>query len=335
MRQSRPVWLVIVLILMLLVVSGCGNRSVSNSSGSTTGTTHDLPAKVKIGYHAHLATFIVARDQKFFEEEFGKDGVQVEMVKLEHAGPLIDALKAGEIDMSSSVPSFIVAGLASGADLVVLGTTEASEQSNAVIVPADSPVKTVSDLKGKNVAVVSGSNSHLMLESALAEAGLDPEDIHLVPLEPTEARAAFASGAIDAWAIWSPFRDAAELDGARTLFENGKYLVLTDHPVVRSDFHSKYPQLSERFLAALKRTDDWINANPAEAQRLWSEENGLDTKVGELAWQRRIFIFRPVDDSDLDVFEKVVDFYINKGIIGDRLDFRSKIDNSSIEKVIK
>ena len=339
-QPGKMIGLFQAVFLSIFLLTACGSTQSSTETtqpetNQATEQRQNLPEKVTIGYHAHLANFIIAIEKGFFEDEFSKDGVEVEFVKLEHAGPLIDAMKSGDVDLSSSVASFAVSGIASGADIVILGTVEASEQSNAVIVPAGSPIKKIADLKGKKIGAVIGSNMHLVLEAALKEAGLQPGDVQIVPLNPTEGVAAFASGAVDAWAIWDPFRDAAELDlGAQTLFVNGPYLTLTDHPVVRRDFHEQYPQLTKRFLEALLITDRWMAENPDEAQRISSEANNLKPEVGELSWGRRKFVFRPISEEDRAVFQKVSDFYVGKGIIKEVLDITPYVDNGPIEEVI-
>ena len=91
--------------------------------------------------------------------------------------------------------------------------------------PKDSPLKTVADLKGKNIALNKGSNVHYLLVKALEKAGVAYSDIKTSFLPPADARAAFEKGAVDAWVIWEPFLAAAEAaTGARQL-ANGNGVV--------------------------------------------------------------------------------------------------------------
>ena len=84
--------------------------------------------------------------------------------------------------------------------------------------PKDSPIQSVADLKGKKVGLNKGSNVHFLLVRALESAGIGYDEIEPAFLPPADARAAFASGAIDAWAIWDPFQASAEQTlGARVL----------------------------------------------------------------------------------------------------------------------
>ena len=112
-----------------------------------------------------------------------------------------------------------------GADFVYIGYDPASPLAEAIVVPKDSPIKSVAELKGKKVALNKGSNVHYLLVKALEKAGLAYSDVQTVFLPPADARAAFERGAVDAWVIWDPFLAAAEKQlGARVLAD-GRGLV--------------------------------------------------------------------------------------------------------------
>lgn len=84
-----------------------------------------------------------------------------------------------------------------------------------MLIPKNSAIKTLADLKGKRVAIQKGSSSHgFFLLRLLDKAGLKWEDIQPQYLAPADARAAFERGAVDAWAIWDPYYAAAEKSGS-------------------------------------------------------------------------------------------------------------------------
>src|SRR4029077_16738960 len=114
---------------------------------------------------------------------------------------------------------------AAGAPLVYVANEPAAPLSEAILVPKDSPIRGVAELKGKKVALNKGSNVHYLLVKALEKAGLSYADVTPVFLKPSDARAAFEHGDVDAWAIWDPFQASAEVAiEARTL-ANGDNLV--------------------------------------------------------------------------------------------------------------
>jgi sulfonate transport system substrate-binding protein len=105
---------------------------------------------------------------------------------------------------------------AAGANLVYVANEPPSPRSEAIVVPGDSGLKTVAQLKGKKIALNKGSNVHYLLVRAIEKAGLKYSDITPVYLPPADARAAFERGSVDAWVIWDPLLAAAEKQlGAR------------------------------------------------------------------------------------------------------------------------
>ncbi|WP_210498041.1 ABC transporter substrate-binding protein, partial [Pantoea ananatis] len=95
----------------------------------------------------------------------------------------------------------------------------------AIVVPADSTIKSVKDLKGKRVALNKGSDVNYLLVSALEQAGLKYKDITPVYLPPADARAAFQRGAVDAWVIWDPYLAEVETTAGARLLKNAEGLV--------------------------------------------------------------------------------------------------------------
>ena len=99
---------------------------------------------------------------------------------------------------------------AAGPRLSYLAFEPPAPQGEAILVADDSHIATVADLKGKKIALNKGSNVHYLLVKALEKAGLAYEDVETVFLPPADARPAFETKAVDAWAIWDPFLASAQ-----------------------------------------------------------------------------------------------------------------------------
>ena len=131
---------------------------------------------------------------------------------------LLEALNVGAIDFGNTGEAPPIFAQAAGAPILYIAYDPPAPQGEAILVPKDSPIKSVADLKGKKVALNKGSNVHYLLVKALEQAGVKYSEIEPVFLAPADARAAFERGAVDAWVIWDPFQAAAEAaTGARTL----------------------------------------------------------------------------------------------------------------------
>ena len=127
-------------------------------------------------------------------------------------------MNVGAIDFGNTGETPPVFAQAAGAAIRYVAYEPPAPKGEAILVPKDSPLKSIADLKGKKIAVAKGSNAHYLLVKALEKAGVKYEDITPAYLAPADARAAFESGAVDAWSIWDPYLAAAQTTlGAKTL----------------------------------------------------------------------------------------------------------------------
>lgn len=126
--------------------------------------------------------------------------------------PQIEALNAGQIDfaITGNTPP-IVGGLT---DTKVLSAYSNEAKGDAILIPQGSDIKSVADLKGKSVAVARGSSAHGHLILQLEKAGIDPGNLDINFLQPSDSKSAFESGQVDAWAVWDPYTAIAEVGGA-------------------------------------------------------------------------------------------------------------------------
>ena len=137
---------------------------------------------------------------------------------------MLEALNVGSIDLGSTGDIPPIFAQAAGADLLYVGVEPPKPKAEVILVPENSPIKTVADLKGHKVAFQKGSSSHNLLLRSLQKAGLQFTDIQPAYLTPADARAAFQQGNVDAWAIWDPYYSAALLQGGVRVLGDGTNL---------------------------------------------------------------------------------------------------------------
>ena len=134
--------------------------------------------------------------------------------------PLVAAEDSGQVDIGDVGDVPPIDGAAKDTGFRVVAAEEPvnpTEAGNYIIVPKGSPIKTLADLRGKNVAVPVGSAAHGFLLNAIQSVGLDSKTVHFVNLAPGPGAAAFNSGKVDAWAIWQPQASIEQQQGARIL----------------------------------------------------------------------------------------------------------------------
>ncbi|AHY54144.1 Aliphatic sulfonates-binding protein [Bradyrhizobium japonicum SEMIA 5079] len=172
---------------------------------------------VRIGYQKY-GKLVLLKSKGTLEPKLAANGYKVVWTEFPSGPPLLEALNVGAIDFGNTGEAPPIFAQAAGAPIQYVAYEPPAPKGEAILVPKDSPLKSVADLKGKKVALNKGSNVHYLLLKALEKAGVKYSEIEPVFLAPADARAAFERGAVDAWVIWDPFQAAAEAaTGARTL----------------------------------------------------------------------------------------------------------------------
>jgi NitT/TauT family transport system substrate-binding protein len=153
---------------------------------------------------------------------------------------------------------------------------------NMVVVPPDSPIRSIADLKGTKVSASVGSAGHGTLVRALDNAGIDPKTgVEVLNQQPQVGASALESGqaqALSQFVAWPGllvFQDKAKLlyDGAE-----GNYP--TFHGVVvRRDYASQHPEVLDAFLQAQLDATEFLNQNPLESAKLVADGSGLPQEV--------------------------------------------------------
>lgn len=171
---------------------------------------------MRVGYQRKTN---LLKDQRLLETAYEKQGIQVKWVNFQSGPPMFEALAGGHIDFIydlSLTPA--ITAQAAGIDFKAIGVVTEGATS-AILVKRNSPLKSVADLKGKKVAVAKGTSSWAFLLYALQKANLKVDEVKVANLQPAEGRPAFATGAVDAWVVWEPFRSIqeAEVGDARVL----------------------------------------------------------------------------------------------------------------------
>ncbi|RUQ46818.1 aliphatic sulfonate ABC transporter substrate-binding protein, partial [Corynebacterium pseudodiphtheriticum] len=199
------------------------------------------PATLRIGYQKSSVSMVLAREHKLFEEAL--PGPQVQWIEFLGGPPLIEALNGGSLDIGNIGDIPPIFAQAAGIDLQYFAVEPNEGKTEAVLVPKASSVQSVAQLKGKRVALLKGSSAHNLFLKSLLRAGLQWKDVNVVYLSPSDGRAAFEQGKVDAWVVWDPYYSAAVIDGSARVLGDGQGLnPAGSFFVVSSPFARQYPQ---------------------------------------------------------------------------------------------
>ena len=273
------------------------------------------PGTIRIGYQKY-GTFNVVRAHGDLDRALGQHGKKIQWL-LFSAGPqLLEALNGGSIDAGNTGEAPPIFAQAANPSLVYLGNQPPFPEGEALLVPKGSALSSVADLKGRRVVLNKGSNVHYFLVKALERAGLRYTDVQTAFLPPPEARAAFESGRVDAWAIWDPFLTAAEqgtgakvLTTAQDLAPNREFFLST------RGFIEKNPDFLPALVAAVNGAAQWVTDKPSEVAAYLAKEVGMEAPVLESIIRREPWGFRPVDAGVVADQQAIADLFFSLKLI--------------------
>ncbi|HEY8607580.1 MAG TPA: sulfonate ABC transporter substrate-binding protein [Noviherbaspirillum sp.] len=277
---------------------------------------------LRIGYQKY-GTLTILKARGNLEKRFAAQGVDVRWTEFPSGPALLEALNVGSVDYGTVGEAPPIFAQAAGADLVYVANEPPAPSSEAIIVPPNSTLKSVAELKGRKVVLNKGSNVHYLLVRALERAGLAYKDIDVVYLPPSDARAAFERGSVDAWVIWDPFLAAAEKQLGARILADGKGLVANHQFFLASrPYAEKNPAIVKGILEELVRVDEWSRQNQKEVAAILSQQIGLPADIVELAAARYSYGAQPVTDAVLAEQQRIADVFAALKLIPRKIDVR-------------
>jgi len=270
---------------------------------------------VRMGYQK-VGAFALLKVHGILEERLKPLGYMVTWKEFPGGPQLLEGMKAGAVDFAHSGEAPPIFAQAAGAPLLYIGYVPDGPKSEAILVPKDSPIKTVSDLKGKKVGLNKGSNVHYLLVRALDKAGLKYADVELVFLPPADGRAGFEKGVIDAWVIWEPYRTAAEMSlGARTITDGTGLVSNNDFFFVAKPFAQAHPQMIDLVLGATRDVFAQAAKDIPGTAKTFSAAAGFPVTVLEATLSHRGFAVQPISNGVIDEQQMIADAFKALGLI--------------------
>jgi sulfonate transport system substrate-binding protein len=281
----------------------------------TPAQAQGKPEPLRIGYQKY-GTLTLLKARGDLEKRLAPQGIEVRWTEFPAGPQLLEGLNVGSIDFGTVGEAPPIFAQAAGADLVYVANQPPAPQGEAIVVAKDSPLKSVTELKGKKVALNKGSNVHFLLVKALEKAGLKYSDVQVVFLPPADARAAFERGAVDAWVIWDPFLAAAEKQlGARVLADGRGLVANHQFYLAARAYADKRPQVIQAIVDELARLDRWAEANSKEVAAFLGPQIGLDVGIAEVAASRFAYGIRPISAAVASEQQKIADTFFELKLI--------------------
>ena len=278
---------------------------------ATVGASYGQDKVVRIGFQKY-GKLVLLKSKGSLEQKLKSVGYSVVWTEFPSGPPLLEALNVGAIDFGNTGEAPPIFAQAAGAPIQYVAYEPPAPKGEAILVPKDSPIKSVTDLKGKKVALNKGSNVHYLLVKALEKAGVKYSEIEPVFLAPADARAAFERGAVDAWVIWDPFQAAT---GARTVADGTGVVANYQFYFASKKFLQADAKIVELVLAQLSEVDDWAKSDIHAVAEQLAPNIGLSVPVVEVALKRQAYGIKPVTDAVIADQQQVADTFFALGLI--------------------
>ncbi|RQP23607.1 aliphatic sulfonate ABC transporter substrate-binding protein [Piscinibacter terrae] len=245
----------------------------------------DAPKELRIGFQKGSVNLVFLKLRGTLEKRL--PSTRVSWVEFPAGPQLLEALAVGSVDFGATGDSPPVFAQAAGKDLVYVGAEPPKPDASAILVKPDSPIRTLTDLKGRKLAFQRGSSAHFLTVRALEKAGIAWSDFTPVALAPAEARAAFERGSVDAWAIWDPYFAAAEIAGNTRILVTSRGLTNNNTVYLASPAFASQPAVLKALFETITEAEAWSRTNRKEAAQQVADFTGLNLSTVHRFLERR------------------------------------------------
>jgi sulfonate transport system substrate-binding protein len=331
---ARPrFYAVAVLALAGLAAAGCSSSSSSSAAGTAAvGTTSpsasssvnlssvtlDIGDQKGTGAQAVLSAAGLLNTLPF----------HVTWSDFTSGPPMLEAMASGSVDIGGvgdAPPVFAAAG---GEAIEIVGARKTNGDQDAVVVPKNSPITSIQQLKGKKIAYGSGSSANYNLLTVLTKAGLTTKDVSLVNLQPALALAAFTSGSVAAWDIWPPYvQQVVAQDGGRVLATGSAYGSPYSFEVASKAAVTDPGKAAaiRVYLATLDKAYVWAATHPGAWATAWGKASGLPSSIMTVAAKTDANAPAQITSDTISSEQGLVDQFFAAGLIPKKVDISGYI----------
>lgn len=308
---------------LTLLISACNQTDVSSVATTETATNSSSPAGatvVQMGYQKASFILLALKQNRELENRLKPLGISVEWNQFPSGPKLLEGMSANGVDFGYVAPAPPISAQAAGVPLVYTAGEPLATATEAILIPKDSPIQKVEDLKGKKVAFNKGSNVQYVLAKAVERVGLKYSDVQPVFLPTAEGRSAFERGDIDAWVIWDPFLTAAQKQtGARVLVDGKGLMSNGSFYIATRSFVEQNPDTVKIIVEELEKASICANKNKDAFVKICADSMGMDTSIMETALSKYNFEIEPITSEHVAGQQKIADTFYSLKLIPEQI----------------
>lgn len=246
---------------------------------------------------------------------------------------IVEALSAQAVDLGSMSQVPVAFAAISQAKIKVIATVKADVNEQLVLVPRNSTARRIADLKGKRVGYVRATTAHYFLLKMLQQEGLSFSDIKAINLSPSDGQTAFASGALDAFALYGYTAERIKQSHGARVLRNANGILSGDYLYTARPEALKDPHLRagiEGYLRALRKAYVWREAHPDDYSASVAAALGLPFEIVKAVHDaesqpRRL---APIDDRVVSTTQDIAETFFQAGLIPRRGEVEPLFDRS-------
>jgi sulfonate transport system substrate-binding protein len=270
--------------------------------------------EIRIGYQK-TGVLVIARQQAVLEKRFAGRQIGIKWIEFTSGPPLLEAMSTGSVDLGAVGDTPPIFAQAANANIVYIAGSPITN-GQGILVPANSSIRTIVDLKGRRIGFAKGTSAHNVLIATLEKAGLSYEDITPVYLSPPDAGPAFANGSIEAWAIWDPYFAIGEKrQNGRILINAYEVAKNNSFYLANRDFANTHVRETRDVIDGLAEAARWAEAHRADVASALAAVTGVPLEVQVVAADRASFVMGPVTDEIIATQQAVADRFHKLGLI--------------------
>ncbi|WP_110953963.1 ABC transporter substrate-binding protein [Anaerosinus massiliensis] len=342
MKKTKA-FLVFVFLLFPLIFAGCGdsasNTEKSKDAAATAekgGDLSDVVIRVGAASGANGQAIIAAAG-------LDKTPYKVEFHVMQGGNLVLEAMAANQLDLGtgSQIPPIFASQAKNGGNLKIIATKKSSTLDQELVVAANSPIKSVADLKGKKIAYVKSTTAHYFLAKMLENAGLAWSDAETIPMSTSDGLSALLTGEVDALASYG--------NSIRSAHEKGAVTLQSAAQILSGDFYwyatpaaiqdpKKHAAILD-YLSRFNEANEWARQHPKE----WAEIYGpqINQKPSdylkqyqEEEAQTKTHVV-PVDEATIASEQDIVNMFGKIGLLKSGIDITGLFDRSFDAEISK
>lgn len=327
--------------LMALTMAGCGNTAASDKSSQTSSDSSASADAEALNQTDHLNIAVqpipgylplqLLQDKGWVEEalkEAGYDNVEVTYTEFESGPPENESFASGaqDVGVMGNVPT--ISAAAAGQARTILGVAYNGEKTEAILVPEDSEITSVEELKGKKIGLVIGSIAQDFVERLLDQEGLSNDDVELVNLASTEQQNALATGQVDAIAVWQPMIAQVEAAGTGKVLVDGTGVYKCENLISgNTDYINENPEIVQIFMEQYARAAAEVAKDTAGYSEEYAEKFSLDADIVNATISDMNFQVS-ISEEDIEDFQKTADWLYESGNVKTQITAKDIVNTS-------